>query len=194
VLHVSEDTGVTDVVLSPADPDVVYAAAYQRRRAVGQTIGGGPEAGIFKSSDGGTTWKRLTEGLPSVDMGRIALGVDRRIPDRVYALVVARGDHGGFFRSDDAGESWIRTSEYSGGDPQYYGEIFVDPHRPETIWNVDVRVHRSTDGGQTFESLDLPIHVDHHEIVFDEADPEHMWIGNDGGLYETWDGGDTWRH
>jgi photosystem II stability/assembly factor-like uncharacterized protein len=194
VLHVSDDTGITDVVLHPNDPDVVYAAAYQRRRAVGQTIGGGPEAGIFKSSDGGATWKRLTDGLPTADMGRIALGVDRRIPDRVYALVVARGDHGGFFRSDDAGESWTRTSEYSGGDPQYYGEIFVDPHRPETIWNIEVRIHRSTDGGHTFEPLDLPIHVDHHEIVFDEADPEHMWIGNDGGLYETWDGGDTWRH
>jgi photosystem II stability/assembly factor-like uncharacterized protein len=194
VLHVSDDTGITDVVLHPADPDVVYAAAYQRRRAVGQTIGGGPEAGILKSYDGGATWERLTQGLPTVDMGRIALGVDRRIPDRVYALIVARGDHGGFFRSDDAGVSWTRTSEYSGGDPQYYGEIFVDPHRPETIWNVEVRIHRSTDGGHTFESLDLPIHVDHHEIVFDEADPHHMWIGNDGGLYETWDGGETWRH
>ncbi len=194
VLHVSEDTGITDVAFHPGNPDVLYAAAYQRRRAVGQTIGGGPEAGIFKSSDAGTTWKRVDDGLPKVDMGRIALGVDPRVPDRVYALVVARGDAGGFFRSEDAGETWTRTSEYSGGDPQYYGEIFVDPHRPETIWVVEIRVHRSTDGGRTFEPLDLPIHVDHHEIVFDHSDPAHMWIGNDGGLYETWDGGETWRH
>jgi photosystem II stability/assembly factor-like uncharacterized protein len=194
VLHVSDDTGITDVAQHPGNPDVIYAAAYQRRRAVGQTIGGGPDAGIFKSSDGGDTWTRLTEGLPTVDMGRIALGVDPRAPDRVYALVVARGDAGGFFRSDDAGATWTRTSEYSGGDPQYYGEIFVDPHRPETIWNIEVRIHRSTDGGRTFEPLNLPIHVDHHEIVFDPDDPEHLWIGNDGGLYETWDEGETWRH
>jgi photosystem II stability/assembly factor-like uncharacterized protein len=193
-LHPSDDTGVTDVALHPGDPDVVYAAAYQRRRAVGQTIGGGPEAGIFKSSDGGSTWRRLTEGLPTVDMGRIALGVDPRIPDRVYALIYARGDAGGFFRSEDAGETWARVSDYAGGDPQYYGEIFVDPHRPETIWNVEIRIRRSTDGGATWEPMDFPIHVDHHEIVFDEADPEHMWIGNDGGLYETWDGGENWRH
>jgi photosystem II stability/assembly factor-like uncharacterized protein len=191
VLHVSEDTGITDVVLHPGEPDVVYASAYQRRRAVGQTIGGGPEAGLFKSADGGATWKRLSEGLPAVDMGRIALAVDERIPERVYALVVARGDEGGFFRSEDAGENWTRTSDYSGGDPQYYGEIFVDPHSAETIWNIEVRIHRSTDGGHTFEPLDLPIHVDHHEIVFDDTDPDHMWIGNDGGLYETWDGGDS---
>ena len=194
VLHVSDETGITDVVFHPQNPDVIYAAGYQRRRAVGQTIGGGPEAGIFKSADAGATWQRLEDGLPTVDMGRIALGVDPRNPDRVYALVVARGDHGGFFRSEDAGATWTRTSEYAGGDPQYYGEIFVDPHQPETIWVIDVRINRSVDGGRTFEPMNFPIHVDHHEIVFDESDAKHMWIGNDGGLYETWDGGDTWRH
>ena len=194
VLHVSDDTGITDAVLHPRDPDVLYAAAYQRRRAVGQTIGGGPEAGIYRSLDAGATWERVTEGLPEADMGRIALGVDPRHPDRVYALIYAQGDHGGFFRSEDRGLTWTRTSEYQGGDPQYYGEIFVDPHRPETIWVIEVRIQRSTDGGQTFEPMDYPIHVDHHEIVFDPADSLHMWVGNDGGLYETWDNGETWRH
>ena len=194
VLHVSDDTGITDVVFHPDDPDVLYAAAYQRRRAVGQTIGGGPEAGIFRSTDAGATWDRLEDGLPTVDMGRIALGVDPRIPDRVYALVVARGDAGGFFRSEDRGTTWTRTSEYAGGDPQYYGEIFIDPHRPETIWVVEIRIHRSTDGGETFEPMNFPIHVDHHEIVFDPDDPKHLWVGNDGGLYETFDEGETWRH
>ncbi len=194
VLHVSDETGITDVVFHPQNPDVIYAAAYQRRRAVGQTIGGGPEAGVFKSTDAGATWQRLEEGLPTVDKGRIALGVDPRNPERVYALVVARGDHGGFFRSEDGGATWTRTSEYAGGDPQYYGEIFVDLHQPETIWVIEVRINRSVDGGRTFEPMNFPIHVDHHEIVFDESDAKHMWIGNDGGLYETWDGGDTWRH
>ncbi|MGD8818382.1 MAG: glycosyl hydrolase, partial [Acidobacteriota bacterium] len=78
--------------------------------------------------------------------------------------------------------------------PQYYGEIYVDPHRPDTIWNIESPIMRSTDRGATWERMDFNIHVDHHEIVFDESDPMHMWIGNDGGLYETYDGGETWRH
>ena len=194
VLHVSEDTGITDAVFHPRNPDVIYAAAYQRRRQNAMTIGGGPEAGIFKSTDAGATWERIENGLPDVDKGRIALGVDPRNPDRVYAMVVAQGDNGGFFVSETAGQAWTRVSDYSGGDPQYYGEIFVDPHRPDTIWNIEVRIRRSTDGGRTWEPMGYAMHVDHHEIVFDESDPMHMWIGNDGGLYETYDGGDTWRH
>jgi photosystem II stability/assembly factor-like uncharacterized protein len=194
VLHVSDDTGITDMVFDPENPDVIYAAAYQRRRAVGQLIAGGQEAGIFKSTDAGASWQKLEDGLPTADKGRIALAADPRHPGRVYALVVAQGDHGGFFRTEDAGATWTRTSEYAGGDPQYYGEIWVDPHQPETIWVIEVRIHRSVDGGRTFEPMDYPIHVDHHEIVFDESDPMHMIIGNDGGLYETRDGGDTWRH
>ncbi len=194
VLHVSEDTGITDMAFDPDDPDVIYAAAYQRRRALGQLIGGGQEAGIFKSTDAAVNWQKLDEGLPTVDKGRIALATDPHNPGRVYAQVVAQGDEGGFFRSEDSGATWVRTSEYAGGDPQYYGEIWVDPHQPETIWTIEVRIHRSTDGGRTFEPMNYPIHVDHHEIVFDESDPQHMIIGNDGGLYETRDSGKTWRH
>lgn len=194
VLHISDDTGVTDVTFDPWNPDVLYAAAYQRRRHVGQTIAGGPEAGIFKSTDAGATWTKLESGLPTVDKGRIALAADPHRRDRVYAMVVAQEDHGGTFRSDDAGATWTRTSEYQGGDPQYYGEIWADPHVPDTIWAVAVQIMRSTDAGVTWESMEYPIHVDHHEIVFDPADPRHMWIGNDGGLYETFDSGETWRH
>ena len=193
-LHVSDDTGITDVVFDPRNADVLYAAAYQRRRHVGQTIAGGPEAGIFKSTDAGASWERLGDGLPTVDMGRIALATDPRHDDRVYALVVAQDDHGGFFRSEDAGATWTRTSEYSGGDPQYYGEIWVDPHVADSIWVVASPMMRSTDGGTTFERMNFPIHVDHHELVFDPDDARHMWVGNDGGLYETFDSGATWRH
>jgi photosystem II stability/assembly factor-like uncharacterized protein len=194
ILHVSDDTGITDFVLDPHDPDVMYAAAYQRRRRVGQLIGGGPEAGIFRSRDGGETWTRLRNGLPTVDMGRIALAVDERAPGRVYALVVAQDSAGGFFRSEDGGDTFARMSPYQGGDPQYYGEIFVDPHRPETIWVVAIQMMKSEDGGRTFEPQRFDIHVDHHDLVFDADDPEHLLIGNDGGLYETYDGGATWRH
>ena len=194
VLHVSNDTGITDAAFKPDNPDVIYAAAYQRRRRNAMTIAGGPEAGIFRSTDAGTSWERIENGLPGVEKGRIALGVDARNPDRIYAMVVARGDAGGFFLSDNTGDSWARMSDYSGGDPQYYGEIFVDPHRPDTVWNIEVPIMRSTDKGATWERMAFDMHVDNHEIVFDATDPAHMWVGNDGGLYETYDAGATWRH
>ena len=108
VLTVSPETGVNDVVMDPKKPDVLYASAYQRRRAVGQLIGGGPESGLYKSTNAGQTWTKLTKGLPTVDIGRIGIGVNWRNPNTVYALVTAQRGQGGFFRSDDAGASWTR--------------------------------------------------------------------------------------
>src|ERR671913_126031 len=108
VLSISPDTGVTDVVMDPKKPDTLYAAAYQRRRAVGQLIGGGPESAIYKTTDGGAKWTKLTKGLPNVEIGRIGLGINWRNPNTLYALVTAQRGQGGFFRSDDAGTSWTR--------------------------------------------------------------------------------------
>ncbi len=243
VLTISADTGVTDLAMDPKNPDVLYAAAYQRRRAVGQLIGGGPESGLYKSTDAGRTWRKLTKGLPTVELGRIGLGINWRNPRTVYALVAAQHGQGGFFRSDDAGASWKRIGStaggrggggrgsasgtapqacrpidpnpatpaadaspqgggagpsddcYRGGDPGYYHEIYVDAHDPETIWSLQTNIDRSTDGGRTWQQLALPgVHVDHHEIVFDPNDRSHIILGNDGGVYETWDGMKTWRH
>ncbi len=222
VLTISPDTGVTDMVMDPKKPDVIYAAALQRRRAVGQLIGGGPESGLYKSTNGGGSWTKLTKGLPTVEMGRIGLGINWRDPKIVYALVTAQKGEGGFFRSNDAGATWTRIGKqvqtgrrggapaggeqpggrgaatddwYRGGDPGYYNEIFVDPHDPETIWSTQTNIDRSTDGGKTWTQVPLPgVHVDHHDIVFDPADPKHYLIANDGGLYESWDGLKTFRH
>ncbi len=220
VLTISPDTGVTDMVMDPKKPDTIYAAALQRRRAVGQLIGGGPESGLYKTTNGGTTWTKLTNGLPTVEMGRIGLGINWRDPRILYALVTAQKGEGGFFRSDDAGASWKRIGKevqtgrgrqdgrgdapegrgssddwYRGGDPGYYNEIFVDAHDPETIWSAQTNIDRSTDGGKTWVQVPLPgVHVDHHDIVFDPADPKHYLIANDGGLYESWDGLKTFRH
>ncbi|MDQ3418536.1 MAG: glycosyl hydrolase, partial [Acidobacteriota bacterium] len=108
VLHISEDTGISEIRFQPGKPDVLYASAYQRRRAVGQMIGGGPEGGIFKTTDGGKKWTKLTKGLPTGDMGRAGLAVDPKNPNRVYALIDAKRPESGFFRSDDAGASWTR--------------------------------------------------------------------------------------
>jgi photosystem II stability/assembly factor-like uncharacterized protein len=194
VLQISENTGITDMAFDPRNPDVIYAASYQRRRNVGVLIGGGPEAGIFKSVDAGASWKKLTNGIPSVDLGRIALALSPQNPDVVYALIVAAGDESGFFRSADRGETWVRQSDYRVVDPQYYGEIYPDPHHFDRLYAADVIIHVTDDGGKTFTRAPWQIHVDNHAMVFDPTDPNHLLVGNDGGLYETYDGGDNWRH
>src|SRR6185503_15536637 len=108
VLAISENTGVTDACFDSDDPDVIYAASYQRRRNVGVLIGGGPESAIFKSTDGGGQWTKLVKGLPTVDLGRIALGISPQKSNVVYALITAAGKESGFFRSDDGGQTWTR--------------------------------------------------------------------------------------
>lgn len=194
VLTISKNTGVTDIAFDPRDPDVIYAASYQRRRNVGALVGGGPESAVYKTTDGGKNWEKLTNGLPTADKGRIALAVSPQVPDVVYALIHAADDESGFFRSADRGATWTRQSNYDVVDPQYYGEIYPDPHKFDRIYSVDMRIHFTEDGGKTFKPANFPIHVDHHAIAFDPTDAMHMFVGNDGGLYETHDGGGTWRH
>src|SRR5262249_47711073 len=128
---------VTDMVMDPKKPDTIYAAAYQRRRAVGQLIGGGPESGLYKSIDGGAKWTKLTKGLPTVEMGRIGLGINWKNPNTLYALVTAQKGQGGFFRSDDAGASWNRIgrllpSEGRGGGGGGRGGRGGEPQAPPT--------------------------------------------------------------
>ncbi len=197
VLHISDDTGISDVVLDPRDPDIVYAASWQRRRHVGLLVAGGPEGGIHKSEDGGDTWRQLTRGLPSPerhDIGRIGLALAPEDPDVVYALIAASDDASGFYRSTDRGESWEKRSDYICVDPQYYMEIFPDPHRPGRVYSMDVVVQVTDDGGATWRGLNTRWkHVDNHDLEFDPDDPDYLMIATDGGIYESWDLGDHWR-
>ncbi|MCP4453791.1 MAG: hypothetical protein GY809_20205 [Planctomycetes bacterium] len=134
---------------------------YQRRRHVGLLIGGGPESAIYKTTDGGGTWKKLDNGLPVVDIGRIALAVSPQNPDVVYALVCAAGDESGFFRSADRGDTWTRQSSYKVIDPQYYGEIYCDPHQFDRVYAIDMITNVTDDGGRHFKRVSWNMHVDH---------------------------------
>lgn len=193
VLTISENTGVTDVVFDPTNPDVLYAASYQRRRHVFTLINGGPESAIHKSIDGGATWTKLTKGLPKEQMGRIGLAISPKNPKMVYAIIEAARRTGGFFRTLDGGANWEKRNSYSGGGAQYYAEIFVDPNDDERIYAMDTYARVSDDGGKTFKRIEQKyIHVDYHALWIDPENSDHLIIGNDGGVYESWDRSATW--
>ncbi|MGD2115306.1 MAG: glycosyl hydrolase, partial [Acidobacteriota bacterium] len=197
VLEIGEDTGVTDLEFDPADPDTLYAAAYQRRRTVWAHLAGGPESGIYKSTDAGATWREVTTGLPSGDMGKIGLAVSPLRPEVVYATIEASEDERGFYRSADAGESWEKRSSYTSGGtgPHYYQEIYADPHRFDRVYQMDVWIHVTDDGGATFERLGEPYkHSDNHALAFVPDDPDYLLAGCDGGLYESWNRGASWSY
>ncbi|HYG65125.1 MAG TPA: glycosyl hydrolase [Thermoanaerobaculia bacterium] len=193
VLTVSENTGVTDVVFDPADPDTLYAAAWQRRRHVWTMINGGPESAIYRSTDGGATWAKVTTGLPREDIGRIGLAVAPTRPGTVYAVVEAANGASGFFRSADRGLTWEKRGSYTPGGPMYYQQITVDPADPERIYSMDVFLMVSDDGGKSFRRLgETSKHVDNHVIWVDPRNTEHYLVGGDGGLYESFDAGASW--
>ena len=194
ILSISENTGVSDVLQDPRDPDTLYAVSYQRRRHVWTLIDGGPESGIHKSTDGGVTWRKITRGLPGADLGRIAMAMSPIKPDVMYALVESVPGQGGFYRSTDCGETWEKRSDYSSQSPQYYQELVPCPHVFDRVYSMDTRMQVTEDGGTTWEPLGERFkHVDNHAMVIDPDDENHLLIGCDGGLYETWDRGQNYK-
>jgi len=194
VLHISDDTGISDVTLDPRNPDILIASSYQRRRHFGMLVAGGPEGGAFKSADGGATWQKLKGGFPQGDLGRIGLARSPQKPDVLYALVAGTEKTKGFYRSEDNGSSWKKMNDYMVIDAQYYMEIFPDPHQFDKLYIVEVFTKVSEDGGKTLKSINHDnIHVDNHEIEFNPNDPNYLLIAGDGGIYESWDQGNNWR-
>jgi len=192
VLEISEHTGINDLAMDPRNPDLIYASSEQRRRHVHTKIGGGPESGIHKTTDGGKTWRKLRSGLPGGDVGGIGLAISPVNPDIVYAIIEAEGETGGFFRSSDRGESWQKMSgHHSSG--QYYNEIFCDPVDVDKVYSMETISKVTLDGGKTWTSMgNNRRHVDDHALWVDPANTKHFMIGGDGGVYETFDSGQTY--
>ena len=217
-LFIDENTGVIDLAMDPHDSSTLYAATFQRR----QTFPGGPPAqvtgpgsGLYKTSDAGRTWRKLTKGLPTVAMGRIGIDVSLSNPSVIYAIIqtasapraggddeegdaprpgagAPRGpDGGGVFRSADRGETWTWVNP-ANNRPEYYSQLRVDPTNENRVFMLDQNVSLSLDGGRTFQTLRINVHVDHHAMWIDPKNPKQMVLGNDGGVYFSYDGGVNW--
>jgi hypothetical protein len=189
-------TGVSEVHLDPRNPDVMYAVTWQRFRNVAVLMDGGPATGIHKSEDGGETWRELTEGLPEEIMGKTGLAISPQNPDVIYATIELANRTGAMYRSEDGGESWEKGADYAAGGtgPHYYNELWASPHRFDRVYHADVNLHVTEDGGKTMQMLAHDTkHVDHHAMAFDPDDENYLLVGNDGGLYESYDLGETWR-
>lgn len=190
VLYINPDTGVNDIVMDPMNPDTLYAAAYQRRRTAFGMNGGGPGSAIYRTTDGGATWKKLTEGLPKGELGRIGLDVYRRNGNVVYAVVEA--EDSGLYRSDDKGEHWTRMSN-TNPRPMYFSQVRIDPNNDQRIWVLGVNMHYSEDGGKTFVTNRVTrIHVDFHAMWIDPSNSDNMIVGCDGGIHFSRDRGKSW--
>ena len=193
-LFVSDETGISEIASDPKDPNILYAAAHQRRRHEWTYIGGGPESTIYKSTDGGETWREINSGLPKGEMGRIGLAVSPVDNNFVYAIVEGRNGKGGFFRSTNKGESWSKMSSYNTSG-NYYQEIFCDPVDKNKVFAMDTYMHHSTDGGKTFVATGEKYkHVDNHVIWIDPKNTDHWLVGCDGGVYETFTHAREWRY
>jgi photosystem II stability/assembly factor-like uncharacterized protein len=193
VLTISENTGVNDIAQDPNQPDTLLATAYQRRRHQWTLIDGGPESAIYKSDDAGATWRKIKTGLPTEELGRIGLAFSRAQPDLVYARVEAANKATGIFRSIDAGESWEKRSGF-GELAMYYSQIVADPKFADRIYVPDTVLRTSDDGGKTIHPLgDRSKHSDSHAVWIDPANPDHLLVGCDGGVYETWERGAAWQ-
>lgn len=194
-LFVNNETGARDVEVDWENPDILYAAMYKGFRKGWDIISGGPasEGGIYKSTDGGDTWKHITNGLPTDLIGKIDIDIARSNPKVLYAMVEALGNKGGLYRSNDAGESWslVNSSQQLRARPFYFHYVNVNPKNENEVWVNELGLHKSVDGGKTFVSIEHP-HGDDHGMWFNPDNPNIMIQVNDGGANVSLNGGKSW--
>ncbi|MBS9463533.1 glycosyl hydrolase [Flagellimonas sp. 389] len=189
-------TGVTDMLIDPTNPDVLYVATWDRHRTVAAYMGGGPGSGIHKSTDGGETWSKLTNGIPKSNLGKIGLAISPFDNETIYAAIELDRKKGGLFISNNQGASWTKQSDaVSGGTgPHYYQELYASPHQEGKLYLMSNYVQISNDHGKSFEQMnEKKKHVDSHAMAFKASDPNYVLFGTDGGLYESYDLTETWR-
>ncbi len=191
VLFVDENTGAIDLAMDPGDPETLFAAMYQRRRTGYGFSGGGPGSGLYRTTDGGSNWQELTNGLPEKDKGRIGIDIYRRDGNLVFVMVEARQGRG-VYRSMDRGETWEFRSE-TNNRPMYYSQIRIDPNDPERIYAGGANLYRSSDGGKTFTSdAARGVHSDHHALWINPVNSNHLILAGDGGVDISFDRSDHW--
>jgi photosystem II stability/assembly factor-like uncharacterized protein len=189
VLNISENTGVNNVVLDPRNPDVIYATSEQRRRRIFGKIGGGPESAFYKSKDAGATWDKITNGLPRGDIGGMGIALSPADNDVIYLIIEAQDEQGGFFRSTDRGASFSKMSSYSSSG-QYFNTLCADPKDVNKVYSLETVTKVTKDGGKTWSRLgNNKRHVDDHAMWIEPSNTNHMMIGGDGGVYESFDAG-----
>ena len=192
VLYKDENTGAIDVTFDPQNPHILFASLWEARRTPWSLSSGGPGSGIYRSTDAGTTWKKLEEhGLPKSPYGRIGLAVAAN-SERVYAIVEAK-EGGGFYRSDDGGDTWdlVNSSHSLLQRAWYYMHVIADPQDVNTVYVADVEFFKSTDGGRSFNKVKVP-HGDNHGLWIDPKNTKRMIASNDGGVTVSLDGGNSW--
>ncbi|MFI5232011.1 MAG: WD40/YVTN/BNR-like repeat-containing protein, partial [Gemmatimonadales bacterium] len=192
--NISANTGFTELVMDPSNPDVLYAASLERERREYGFLPAGPESAIWKTRDAGRTWTELAGGLPKGDLGRTGLAICRSKPSTVYAMVHAKAPANGLYRSDDSGSTWHLVNTVN-GTAWYYSQVRCDPSDPEHVISLNAASRESFDGGRTWTNFaNGGVHSDSHVLWINPEDPEQMILGNDGGLYTTFDRGRTWSH
>lgn len=190
-LFVNDNTGVVDMAVDPANPNNVLVAMYEKKRLPWQFASGGPGSGLYRSTDGGKTFHKVTKGLPTGDIGRIGISIYRKNPKVVIASVEAK--EGGHFKSVDGGETWEKQSTLN-SRPFYFSNPTIDPNDENRVYSPAVNLHTSDDSCKTWRNMPISIHVDFHAMWVNPSDSNHLLVGEDGGVAQSRDKGKTWEH
>ncbi|NQT76690.1 MAG: T9SS type A sorting domain-containing protein [Bacteroidetes bacterium] len=200
VLYISDSTGGIDLVMDPGNPEVLYAAMWERIRKPDRRQYGGPTSGIYKTTDGGDSWTELTIGLPNTNIGRIGIDISASDPNILYAIYAdSIGYFAGVYKTFDHGDTWIQTNDASLSNMYvsygwWFGRIHIDPTNPDIVYPIGFDLYKTSNGGSSWSNISATVHVDQHDLVAHTLEHEKLFLGNDGGLYISNNGGGSWVH